>query len=77
VALFGGTAPAFENFPALVRLTTTFPGAWEHVGGVALLAQFLTLAVLAAWVYGTRGELSIHATLLRAAARNARPPLRV
>lgn len=70
-ALFGGTAPAYEDFPALIRLTTSYPGMWEEVGGVALLAQVATLGILAAWVYWTRGNLSIDRSLLRAVSRES------
>lgn len=66
-ALFGGTAPRYENFPTVFRMETTLPAGWESVGGVGLVVQLAMLGVVAAWVYGTRGRLSVAPVLLQAA----------
>lgn len=51
-ALFGGTAPRFEGFPAAVRMSTEIPGGWEAAGGLVIPAQVLTLGLVLLWIYG-------------------------
>lgn len=66
-ALFGGAAPRYENFPTVFRMDTTLPAGWESMGGMGLVVQLAMLGIVAAWVYGTRGRLSVAPTLLQAA----------
>lgn len=66
-ALFGGTAPQFADFPALIRFETNFPGMWADFFGLGIVGQLVTVGVIAAWVYASRGNLSIDSSLLRAA----------
>jgi len=66
-ALFGGTAPRFENFPAVLRMSTDFPGGWETVGGLGMPAQVVTMGLVLLWIHWTRGSLEIAPRLRRAA----------
>jgi membrane protease YdiL (CAAX protease family) len=73
VALFGGTAPRFADFPALVRFETDFPGMWADFLGLGVVGQIVMVGVIAAWVYASRGELSIAPSLLEAATPQRSP----
>ncbi|WP_230198758.1 CPBP family intramembrane glutamic endopeptidase [Halopiger djelfimassiliensis] len=68
VAVFGKTAAPGDEFPALIRLETTFPGVWNTLDGLNLFFVTLMLALVVVWVYATRREISVDEALVRAAS---------
>lgn len=67
-AIFGGTSPAYDGFPAVLRLSTDFPSGWEAISGLGMPAQLVTVGLVVLWVYGTRGSLEIDSRLRQAAS---------
>lgn len=67
-ALIGGTAPFYEGFPAVLRMSTDVPAGWDAISGLGMPAQILTVGLVALWVYGTRGSLRIDSHLRQAAS---------
>jgi len=67
-ALFGGTAPRYDGFPTVLRLSTDFPTGWDAIGGLGMIAQIVTTGLVVLWLYLTRGTLSIAPGLRKASS---------